>query len=341
MDCSTFSWALRLSRDDTDVDQLYNSTAGPHHSLSCDVINKGQMLIMGGYFPNSSNVDCDIPAIWGMHNLNMGSNNVLNTSWYQFQPNLTYYQLPPNLTEVVGGSSLGGATLTTPSGGFDSEQLGVYMGRVAPTGQRTATRAIPTATSSSTSASKSGGTDVGAIVGGVIGGVAGLLIILAIVFLCFRRRKRQAQAKTAQEGPAPSQMGETSTVGDPSVNGGSPNPNKRDFSGASWASSLGISSHGGSPESSPQPYQGHWQPVPMHQQMNAQQYYPPPPQAQPFFPKPPAPQQYASDEPSPVVEMPSIRSPINVEDVFPPAFRSSSSPLARKTGETIHEADGT
>lgn len=212
------------------------------------------------------------------------------------------------------------------------------MGRLAATGQRTATRAIPTSTNSSSPSSKpSGGSDTGAIVGGVIGGVAGLLIIIAVVILCLRRRKRRAQPNAPQQGPDTNQMGETSTIGDSTVYGGSVGQNKRDFSGRSWTTSLGFSSHGGSPENSPQPPQTNWQPVPMHQQMNAQQYYPPPPQAQPFYPTPPAPQQYTSEEPSPVVEMPSVRSPTNVEDVRMGSYRNGGSPLARRTGGTIHE----
>ncbi|KAK4504563.1 hypothetical protein PRZ48_005479 [Zasmidium cellare] len=316
---------------------LYNSTQNAHHSLSCDVINQGQMIIMGGYFPNSSITDCDAPKVWGMHNLNLGANDFLDVPWYQYQPNLTYYSRPPNLTEVIGGSSTGKPTQNTPVNGFSDPDLGVYMGRLAATGQRTATRALPTSTSSpSATSSPGGGTNVGAIVGGVIGGVAGLLIILAVVFLCLRR-KRRARENPSQPAPDNSQMGDMST-GDESTAYGSPNgQNKRDFSGRSWATSLGISSLGGSPESSPQTQQTNWQPVPMHQQTTAQQYYPPPPQAQPFYPMPPAPQQHSAEEYNPAVEMPSVRSPTNVEDVRMASYRNGSSPLARRTGATIHE----
>lgn len=312
---------LIAPRYSTDTHQLYNSTVGPHHSLSCDVVNEGQMIIMGGYFPNSTNNACDVPDIWGQHNLNLGSNNILGASWYQYLPNITQYTLPPNLTAVVGGSSKGGATLRAPPGGFDSEQLGVYMGRVAPTGQRNATRVIPTSTSKPSSG---GGTNVDAVAGGVVGGVAGLLLALAIVFLCIRRRKRRSDPKPTHPEPEHSQIGETSTFNETPIH----NANKRDFSGRSWASSLGVSSYSAvSPEHSPQPSQTNWQPVP-------QQYYPPPPQAQPFFPVPPAPQQYSTEEASPV-EMPSVRSPTNIQDVR--AYRQGGSPLARRTGATIHE----
>ena len=77
---------------------------GRHHSLSCDIINKGQMIVMGGYWPNSSVSGCDVPDIWGMHNLNLGSDNIKEAPWYQYLPNLTDYTVPPNLTDAIGGT---------------------------------------------------------------------------------------------------------------------------------------------------------------------------------------------------------------------------------------------
>ena len=61
------------------------------------------MIIMGGYFPNSSNIECDTPTIWAQHNLNLGANDALNVEWYQYLPNLTSYQVPPNITAAIGG----------------------------------------------------------------------------------------------------------------------------------------------------------------------------------------------------------------------------------------------
>lgn len=108
----SFTWTL-----------WYNETINAHHSLSCNVVNEGQMLLMGGWFPNSTNNACDVPDIWGMHNLNLGMNNALDVPWYQYRtyssvfeaamaiaeselhavPNLTYYSVPPNVTDVIGG----------------------------------------------------------------------------------------------------------------------------------------------------------------------------------------------------------------------------------------------
>jgi hypothetical protein len=55
------------------VDQLqyYNGTQYEHHSSSCSVVNGAQMIIMGGYFPNSTNTGCDSPLTAGQHNLDL------------------------------------------------------------------------------------------------------------------------------------------------------------------------------------------------------------------------------------------------------------------------------
>lgn len=61
------------------------------------------MNIMGGSFPNSSNIACDAKSIWGQHNLNLGANDVASAEWYQYLPNVTTYQVPSTIVDVVGG----------------------------------------------------------------------------------------------------------------------------------------------------------------------------------------------------------------------------------------------
>ena len=80
-----------------------NSTGYPHHSLSCNVLSGSQMSIMGGYFTNSSFTDCDVPKIWGQHNLNLGEQDVANAEWYQYLRNVTSYQVPATIISAVGG----------------------------------------------------------------------------------------------------------------------------------------------------------------------------------------------------------------------------------------------
>lgn len=74
----------------------------PHHSLTCNVIDGAQMLIIGGTFPLSEN--CDSPLTWGTHNLDLGQQNPAQAMWYDYQLNITSYIVPTGIISVVGGS---------------------------------------------------------------------------------------------------------------------------------------------------------------------------------------------------------------------------------------------
>ncbi|OCL04949.1 hypothetical protein AOQ84DRAFT_106417 [Glonium stellatum] len=78
-----------------------SGTAYPHHSLTCNVVNGAQMIIMGGTFPNST--DCDAPGVYGLHNLNLGKENSQGAMWYQFLPNVTSYNVPSEIIATIGG----------------------------------------------------------------------------------------------------------------------------------------------------------------------------------------------------------------------------------------------
>lgn len=74
----------------------------PHNTLSCNVVDGAQMLIIGGSFPLSN--DCDSPTTWGTHNLDLGKQNSAGAMWHDYQPNLTTYAVPSEIIAVVGGS---------------------------------------------------------------------------------------------------------------------------------------------------------------------------------------------------------------------------------------------
>lgn len=178
----TFTW-IKLYPNDGNVTGQY-----PHHSLSCNVVNKGQMLIIGGTFPLSD--ECDAAPQWGAHNLVLGQQSDPNANpWQLHSPDLTTYAVPDEIISVVGGQATGGATRTAPATGFDNSDLNVLMTKRASIAARTPTRPIPSATSSS--ASTSGGTHLstGAIVGIACGG--GVALVALVVGLCvFVRRRR-------------------------------------------------------------------------------------------------------------------------------------------------------
>ncbi|KAK4956141.1 hypothetical protein LTR66_013363 [Elasticomyces elasticus] len=209
-----------------------NMTGYPHHSLSCNVIDNAQMIIMGGTFPNSS--QCDVPAVYGMHNLNLGKQDVEGGRWYRFLPNLTSYEVPSEITAVIGGGAKGGATQTAPAHSWADNDLSVYFTRKykASSPGRTATRYIPptstagnpnTATPSQTQppASK----NAGAIAGGTVGGVVALACCIGIVYFCLRRRDKKGQQAAASPPIEPI----TPTAELPSSNPASPHSNYSAF----------------------------------------------------------------------------------------------------------------
>ncbi|KAB8266455.1 hypothetical protein BDV30DRAFT_245220 [Aspergillus minisclerotigenes] len=165
----------------------YPDGSYPKNSMSCTVVDGAQMLIMGGTMPN--NTDCDIPAIYGMHNMYLGKQNPQDAIWALFRPNLTSYEVPSEIISAVGGSATGGANTTEPADGFDNRDLSVFFTRTYTAATRAPTRTIPTSTSESSSGSSK---HVGAIVGGVVGGVAGVSLLAALLFFYLRRRKKSS-----------------------------------------------------------------------------------------------------------------------------------------------------
>ncbi|KKA28696.1 hypothetical protein TD95_003438 [Thielaviopsis punctulata] len=171
------------------------------NQATCNMVtNNAQMLVIGGSRPNSSVSDCDSPNVWGNHNLDTGEQNTDHASWLAYTPTKTTYVVPTDVINVIGGSSLGVATLTTPSGGFDNADLAIFMTRVA---------VSPTRTPSSTLgpiSSPSHGLSKGTIAGIAIGAVAGLLFIGGISFLLIRRRylkQREQLPALIQTAPPP------------------------------------------------------------------------------------------------------------------------------------------
>ncbi|PYI08655.1 hypothetical protein BO78DRAFT_297857, partial [Aspergillus sclerotiicarbonarius CBS 121057] len=167
----------------------YPTTADPgfpHHSMSCNVIDGAQMIIMGGTFPNST--ACDVPQNYGMHNVDLGEQNAEHKKWLRFRPNITTYEVPAEIISVVGGSATGGATLKAPKTGFDNADLQTYFQRVYSPTTRLPNRPIPTQGSAKNSTSDTRSTPVGAIVGGVVGGFIGAVILAGILFWGLRER---------------------------------------------------------------------------------------------------------------------------------------------------------
>lgn len=160
----------------------------PHNSLTCNVVNKGQMLVIGGTFPLTD--ACDSAPTWGTHNMDLGK--LSGKSWNNYELNITSYSVPPEVVALVGGSSSGGATATAPAAGFNNSDLSVYFSQHAAVASRSPTRSIPTPTNSHSSKALPTGAIAGIAVGGAI-----TLVALIIGICCFCRRHRR-QAETTQ-----------------------------------------------------------------------------------------------------------------------------------------------
>lgn len=157
---------------------------------------------MGGTSPNVS--QCDTPAQFGFHNLDLGKQNPRNAMWYPFRPNITTYAVPTEIISVVGGSATGGATASVPAGGFNEPDLAVYFTRIYQPVSRAATRVIPaTGTSTMTAGVTPRTVPVGAVIGASIGGAAVLFAAFGIgVALCcvIRNGKASANLHTYWDG---------------------------------------------------------------------------------------------------------------------------------------------
>lgn len=165
----------------------------PHHSMTCNVINGAQMLVIGGSFPLTQ--DCDAAPQRGTHNLVLGTDAAAeepDSSWQLYSPDLTAYAVPSDIASAVGGGAAGGATRTAPSAGFDNPDLDVLMTKRASVATRTPTRAVPQATGRSSSSLSSDGTlSTGAEVGIAVGGAVGLCAVLVGLFCLVRRHVRR------------------------------------------------------------------------------------------------------------------------------------------------------
>ncbi|KAF2652473.1 hypothetical protein K491DRAFT_47074 [Lophiostoma macrostomum CBS 122681] len=201
----SFTWIKAFPTDNS-------TTQFGHGGCSGNVINRDQMLIIGGWFPETD--QCDANNAWGQHNMNLGYNGPAKGLWDKYDLSISAYYVPTPIISAVGGGPTGGASTTAPAS-WDNHDLGVLITRIATFSNRAATRTLPTSTGQPSGSGKSK-TNVGAIAGGVIGGLAALIAILSLILFCLHRRKKALKNKgpkeTAATSPPPAELAATSPV---------------------------------------------------------------------------------------------------------------------------------
>jgi hypothetical protein len=63
------------------------------------------MMVIGGWFPNTTFGDCDARDAQGQHNMVMGNNTdkVENGLWDKYDPKLSTYAVPTLVVSAIGG----------------------------------------------------------------------------------------------------------------------------------------------------------------------------------------------------------------------------------------------
>jgi hypothetical protein len=62
------------------------------------------MIVMSGFYTNSSKTACDSPSIGGQHSLLLGQESVEKGNvWRALMPDVVEYRVPSNITVVIGG----------------------------------------------------------------------------------------------------------------------------------------------------------------------------------------------------------------------------------------------
>ncbi|KAK6503831.1 hypothetical protein TWF481_008837 [Arthrobotrys musiformis] len=184
----SFTW-IRLEQRSPDF------LPGPGIRLqpSCDIVNNRFFTIFAGRSlvgGDTANCDTRQNALF-MYDLT-------EREWIiDYDPDARDYTIPEPVYQAIGGNSSGYATMTEPPSGFAEPTMAELFAITTPS----PTSSAPTGTETSippTETSAPGGKKAspGGIAGGVIAGV--IIIIGALVWLYFRKKKRYRQIEPTQ-----------------------------------------------------------------------------------------------------------------------------------------------
>jgi hypothetical protein len=76
-----------------------------HGGCTANVVNPDEMMIIGGWYSNSTFGDCDQPDAQGQHNMVLGNNTgkTDNGIWDKYDPKATAYAVPALVVAAIGG----------------------------------------------------------------------------------------------------------------------------------------------------------------------------------------------------------------------------------------------
>jgi Kelch motif len=142
---------------------------GHRYGHTCHLVGNRQLLSVGGQTSTNMTAECD----WELDGVAIM--DLSTTTWGStYNPNAAPYTVTQRIVSSIGGTIQGGATVTTPVGGFSDAGLSqLFAGTKAtdpvwtPSGRKS---------------------NAGAIAGGVVGGVLGLAFIGALVWYLLRRK---------------------------------------------------------------------------------------------------------------------------------------------------------
>ncbi|KAI1458635.1 hypothetical protein F4805DRAFT_424118 [Annulohypoxylon moriforme] len=198
----SFRW-IKIS--DTHNPDLLGSGSPGRNRLKCDIWNETQLIVSGGLVTLNTSV-----GNWETMNEECNKAyppfKVLDTSTYtwrtSFDPKLQY-SVPYPVTAIIGGDSSGNATLTSPSTGWSSEDLGIIFSKTVPRHtynpvNKTSNPDSPTSTPSSDPGDINGSLSQGAIAGIAIAVVMAVILILVSTLVWLDRRHTPIPRKVVE-----------------------------------------------------------------------------------------------------------------------------------------------
>ncbi|KAI9721738.1 MAG: hypothetical protein M1812_002073 [Candelaria pacifica] len=227
----SFRWIKKTNAGDQGgAKGAQTATAVNYYGMQCAMYKDRQMIILGGFFDdpvtkwNNKVCNSSYPVVKVL--------DVTNLQWVsQFDPSLDPYSVPHTVFDVIGGDTHGGATLTTPQGGFnDSALTDIFSKRVARYTAPASALPPPSTISntpnspnspiiSSSPSSNSTSTPTGAIAGGVVGGVAAIAAVAGFAFWFLRsRRKRRSSVRPPAEKSTTEDVDKKETLETPTYN---------------------------------------------------------------------------------------------------------------------------